>query len=513
MRVFIQQQAIDYKSDYSPNNQKWYVKNTIAAYSIQPLNGQSCFIKRSQQKPPGWKLLKRLKNRNNTQCPLIHDAVSTKEKGKTTYYYFTEKLEGYTLSEAIGQGIFIDIAQLLKDICQALHFLHQQKFWMSDLNEENIFRTKDGRFYLIDLDSCYPHTIPPHPEENKLGGLPGASQSLAKSVHGFYHKILQNNTYHFSTLSGANLNYLQLVFIATKVHYFYQTRLSNPSFAYIRNNFRKISLPHFLIKKNARYCKGLFTTALQQLLNPAMVLVLIDFLAIKEEDTAPKPVIQYFKSSATELIEGTWINLSWNVENAQTIWLKTPNERKIIPAQGRELQLPTSDTVYQLIAKNAVGKQVTKKIAIQVQKKKRAVAATLVAWLVAASFILSISVGTYWYHSHKQYERTLQLGNELFTQKEYGKALRKYEAAARYWNTDRVQHKILQTEQASRHYFNVQLPKIQGYIERGKVYPAQKLISQLKQAGEYTPVLNKEVEKLEKKLEELKQAIETNHLK
>lgn len=442
MQVSIQQQIIEYKSDYSPNSQAWSVKNTIAAYSFQPLNGQNCFIKRSQQKPPGWKLLKRLKNRNNTQCPLIHDAVSTKEEDKTAYYYFTETLEGNTLLEAISQGIFIDIAQLLKDICHALHFLHQQKFWMSDLNEENIFRTKDGRFYLIDLDSCYSHTILPHPEENKPGGLPGASQSLAKSVHGFYHKILQENTYHFSTLSGANLNYLQLVFIATKLHYYYQIRLTESSFAYIRNNFRKIFLPDFLIKKNLTYCKGLFTTALQQPLRPAMVLVLIEFLAIKEADTIPS---------------------------------------------------------------NVVSKQIPEKTATKVQKKKRAVTTTLARWMIAAILILGIGASTYWYDTTtKQYQRTLQQGSELFMQKEYGKALRRYKAAAQHWNTDRVQHKILQIEQASRHYFNVQLPKIQGHLQRGEVYDAQRAIYQLKSAGEYTPVLDKDMVKLEEQLEELK---------
>jgi len=251
MQISINNKTISFQPAYSKKSTAWKTKNKDA-YSFQILEGVPCFIKRSESKPSAWPLLKSIQHKKTINCPDIYETVTTKENGKKIYYYFSQHIEGETVMEAIEQGKQIDIEVLVRDIAYALQFLHKSSYWFSDLNEENIFRGADGHYYLIDLDSCWSNSIQPTYEQEKKGGLPSKSQTFAKGIHQFLIEILNKKKTDFEKLNGINLNYLQLVFIATKLNYYY----SHPNFNYTSRNFLTVKLHQYLHNKNPFYSRN-----------------------------------------------------------------------------------------------------------------------------------------------------------------------------------------------------------------------------------------------------------------
>lgn len=443
MFIFIQNR-VEFQSDYSPYASNWQVKNRDA-FSFQVFNGTKCFVKRFTVKPSGWALLKTIRRRAIAHCPKVYDIVTTDEGGKTIYYYFSECLSGQTMAEALQAGIFVSIDKLLQDISIALHALQEQGYWFSDLNEENIFIGKDGKYYLIDLDSCWKKTIKPSPNEHAIGGLPGKSQEFAKYVSHFYKDILLEKNYQFDSLSGTNLNYLQLLAIATKLNYYYTRKKTQTNFTYISKNFKNIPLHQYLLNKNKKYIRGLHTSALNYPLLPEFLFSLKRFLSFPESDLPP-PMPVTTNNKPTPIREkGT---------------IKTPPSTTI----------PNNFNTW---------------------------------WKISAILFLGflMPLSYHGYHTH-QYNKAMEEGNNYYFQKKYTPALESYHAALEHKNNQlQVDQKINQIKSASLASYHQQAVEVNKLLNRKKYYDAQIVVQEFKSGTTYTYFLQDSIQSLDQQIQ------------
>jgi hypothetical protein len=200
--------SFSYEPDYHKKNGAWKIKNADA-FTFVEIGGAACFVKRFEHPPMGHLLLLKWKGTQIPGFPRIWDYIETTEKGKIVFYLFLERLEGATLREEIEKSSFIRLEYLLNDILNGISRLHEDGFWFTDFNEENIFLTANGRFFLIDIDSCTSLDVLPNSDQRREGGLPGAAQQSASVAAELfkYHK----SDFSFQHLGGKELNLLQVL--------------------------------------------------------------------------------------------------------------------------------------------------------------------------------------------------------------------------------------------------------------------------------------------------------------
>lgn len=261
---------------FEPEKVDWKQKRD--EFAIVQIAEHRCFVKRYKNNAPSaWGLMVTLKNKKIDNIATIYDAIQIREGGKNTYYLISECIQGDTLKAFILNGDIPNPAHVFTHIHKALAGLHENGYWFSDFNEENIFVVSGlmKKFYLIDTDSCWSEQISPSHVPNEKGGLPGASQNIGKFVLDYYKTYLPSlNIINYNQLSGTNLNYLQLLVLMSKLRTYKNNKAIDTSFKYIKpNSFR--NLHKFIHDKNSSYSKGLFMIACKANVNikePARVM-------------------------------------------------------------------------------------------------------------------------------------------------------------------------------------------------------------------------------------------------
>src|SRR5579859_3946317 len=153
MQVVIKEREYEYRSDF---NDGWeFSAGDYFKFPVR-IGRHPCFIKRfarSTDRIAGWGLLQALKAKYLPGLPRVHDIINTEEKGQQVWYVLCECMDGDTLDTVIRRDAgAIDCVKLVSDLFQALESIHGHGYWFADFCEKNIFCTKAGRFYLIDLD-------------------------------------------------------------------------------------------------------------------------------------------------------------------------------------------------------------------------------------------------------------------------------------------------------------------------------------------------------------------------
>jgi len=80
----------------------------------------------------------------------------------------------------------------------------------------------------------------------------------------------------------------------------------------------------------------------------------------------PAPVISKFYAEPPQIKRGESVLLRWEVQNATELILTPPGGLKLDPAMPGYEHRPSRTTEYELLARNAVGKSVSKKIKVEV---------------------------------------------------------------------------------------------------------------------------------------------------
>ncbi|MEM8524224.1 MAG: ankyrin repeat domain-containing protein [Bacteroidota bacterium] len=315
MQVNTQGSSHEYASDYSKDNPKWKVK-LRDAFTIADVGGKKCFIKRFEKKPDAWHLLLVLKGKKTFELPQVFDAIEVKEKGKTVYYLFQQFIPGKTLKEAILDKDDLDIDRILANISHSLSTIHQYDFWFGDFNEENIYCADDGRYILIDIDSCWAIDILPSPVMHQKGYISG--QEFANTILNIYRANLNLNNVSYESIKGNNLNVLQLVALLAKLDYYKNQKAKNQNFIYIRpTNFR--NLHNYIYRINPKYIQALFEKALKETIPIEYIGTLSKMIigTIKRPQT--KSAIKYFKANSTKIVKGNQLTLEWSVEEVKEV--------------------------------------------------------------------------------------------------------------------------------------------------------------------------------------------------
>lgn len=153
MKVIIDKK---WKVDFSPDAQHWTQQNPPAQFCITQVGRYECFVKRQRSKFDGWGLLVKAISQRQIRCtPRIVSIARCDDY----FYFFMEKVEGITLEEYLrNTGPLRNPKRLLNNIYLALYDINHLGFWYTDLCRKNILTTDSGDYYLIDIDSCRPHS-------------------------------------------------------------------------------------------------------------------------------------------------------------------------------------------------------------------------------------------------------------------------------------------------------------------------------------------------------------------
>lgn len=147
------------KIDFFPNTYKWLQQNPPSEYCLAQIKHYHCFVKRQKKRFQGWGLL--VKAIGQTQISHTPRVVSI-AKSDDYYYFFTEKLDGITL-ESYWKSKYpapkIDnLKNLVNSVYIAIYEINKLGFWYSDLCKKNVFYSQPNKYFVIDIDSCYPHS-------------------------------------------------------------------------------------------------------------------------------------------------------------------------------------------------------------------------------------------------------------------------------------------------------------------------------------------------------------------
>lgn len=344
MQVFIGDQPYNYISNYSPNNNSWKVQAGAAFTFPVKIGTQACFVKRFASPPPGLGLLLILKQtKGQSPLPIVYDVVDVNENGQLITYLFLELIIGDTLDDIINQRQSFHSRNLTNHLLDCLTFIHRSGYWFSDFCEKNIFLdTAAKRYTLIDLDSCEPIKHYPSPIPNTLGYVPG--QEFAAAVVNFYQEILNVPNFTFSTLSGKQLNLLQLVPLVAKLELFVKAVKAQPNFIYRASNFPK--LQNYIARKKPAYSQAVFSKVLQNEATVEMITTLCGFFTSTFGlDFDPK--IISFRVKPTQVEAGEMVTFSWETSNADHVEIKSSDGnfvQKNLPIKsGQNNQLLTPE--------------------------------------------------------------------------------------------------------------------------------------------------------------------------
>ncbi|MCC6462429.1 MAG: serine/threonine protein kinase [Saprospiraceae bacterium] len=200
--------------NFGPQNPAWQRKNDWFCSAV--IGGTPVLAKRFSGAPPSaWDLLLDLQRQPLPHCPLVYDCVGHTEQEQPVYYVLYEKLQGQTLDLLVDPPAASkpEPRTLFRQMQQVLVGLAERGYWMTDLNEQNIWVSKNRKkLYLIDLDSCAPVSVRPSHDPAAPGGLQAKAQEYAIPVFEFSAAYLDRSLYDFTPIDGPTLNQLQLLF-------------------------------------------------------------------------------------------------------------------------------------------------------------------------------------------------------------------------------------------------------------------------------------------------------------
>jgi hypothetical protein len=254
-----------------------------------------------------------------------------------------------------------------------LQFLHNNGFWFSDFNDENIFvvplplNNKKANYFLIDVDSCWDNNI--MPANRGIGSMPGKTGNYNLLLYDFYTKVLQKPQFQYSELTGKNINYLQLISVIAHIEFFKKEQKLNSKLNYFAFGKMYSTLYEFVLNTNPTYAKNVFTIALKnQLTNPNICKQLAKLII---PQPIKRPYIRFFNADKMNITEpkylyyGYGVLLTWEITNATSL-----------NVAGQELSIadtslrvyPTETTTYNIIVKNSQGYKISKSLTIEVIK-------------------------------------------------------------------------------------------------------------------------------------------------
>lgn len=216
MEVFINEHPFSYTSDYPEG---WKISSGDPFKFPVQIGTYTCFIKmfrKPAQEIPGIELLKKLCGVNVRNLPRIYDIKADEFNGAAVQYLFYEYTEGENLDALITEDASPDLNKLSAGLFTALNTLHSAGFWFPDFCEKNIYRARDGRFLLLDLDSCLPLSVLP---ANDAAG----SKDYWSPVYQYYRDIIGYSQIKTQDLPGNLLNVLQLYLMIFRLHVFIST--------------------------------------------------------------------------------------------------------------------------------------------------------------------------------------------------------------------------------------------------------------------------------------------------
>ncbi|MBE7169593.1 MAG: hypothetical protein INR73_03340 [Williamsia sp.] len=214
MKVIINEREYEWVSDYPEGwmfNSRHYFKCPVV------IGRNPCFVKRfemdGRQRVAGWNLLMKLKYKNEPHLPRTFDIVQTEENRREVYYLFHEYVNGSTLKAIIKDSRPVDLTALTDGLFNALSSVHRNDAWFPDFCEKNIFADRNGKWFLIDLDSCQPASTRPSNDMD-------VNMVYWALVYKFYKEIMGVEDLKVADVPGRALNYLQLVFLVLHLKVF-----------------------------------------------------------------------------------------------------------------------------------------------------------------------------------------------------------------------------------------------------------------------------------------------------
>lgn len=218
MNVTIRERTAVYIPDYTPTNPAWKIQ-LQDAHRLVVIAGIECFVKRFERLLPAWSFLVANRGLRHVGLPLIYDAQSRNENGRTVYYLFLEKVEGELLHDVVRLGGSANGSTLGRSMAAAFRVLRAQGYWHADFCTKNIMvTTASKQFVLIDLDSLEPAGTFPNTARNQPGYIP--DQELAVYALNYVKTYVQPAIKAFSFFPGPALNVVQLIFLLDKLVYF-----------------------------------------------------------------------------------------------------------------------------------------------------------------------------------------------------------------------------------------------------------------------------------------------------
>jgi len=223
MKLKIGSQKFNFEPNFSPASSNW--KRRLSWYTPSPvlIGTYNCFVKRFENQPSGWPLIKTLLNEENINIPKVLAVSEAKETGDSTWYLFHEFLKGPTLKEALRKDIKIQYENLIDGLWKGLEAIHKRGYWHTDFNEDNIlFSLSDKQFYLIDIDSTESVKLKPRRESSKKGGV--VNHELAIIALRFIEQYIDKSIDSFAPFGGILLNQLQFLALIAKLDFLRNTK-------------------------------------------------------------------------------------------------------------------------------------------------------------------------------------------------------------------------------------------------------------------------------------------------
>ena len=141
-------------------------KSHICVYQHKELG--RTLIKRSVEGPEEVFML--LRSLFHPNIANVYDAVKVKDK----VIVLEEYVDGQTVAEFLQDNLYspIGVKKIISTLCDALHFLHQNKIIHKDIKPENIMIDNNGNVKLIDFDAARIYK-PQKSEDTKIMGTTG----------------------------------------------------------------------------------------------------------------------------------------------------------------------------------------------------------------------------------------------------------------------------------------------------------------------------------------------------
>lgn len=292
MEVIINNIRHNWKSNFlvevnEPNQKKWS-KKRADYFCTDVIGGTKCFIKRSENGFDGTSIFKELVGKNADGIPKTYGIGEAVENSRKVIYLVTEFIEGDTLDVFLNSGEKVNSKTFSMNLINSVNYIHSLGYWHSDINGDNVFVSKSGKVYLIDIDSCVENEVSPVHDPNKEGGLTTLSNQIGSYALKYYKKHLSKpSTFDYSSIPGVNLNYLQVIFLTYQLKYFQDQKASSPSLFWKKSTFKGLNVEDEIRKVNPQYSDSLFKAALLKPLHKEVVNNLTKEIIASSIKTAP----------------------------------------------------------------------------------------------------------------------------------------------------------------------------------------------------------------------------------